>query len=1166
MAKSIPAGPAPDAPFNLDSVSPLYAPWEEPIAHRARASEPSKPALVVARRRPSKLPVVSTLRGLVREWRESEYPGASKTTRTLLHYWFERSHRVPGPQGDTEFRYYFCQREAVETLIYLKEVRGTDRVSQLLAEYGGPLLATAALGVPEQEDAWARAAFKMATGSGKTKAMALCIAWSYFHALFESNSPMAKHFVVIAPGLTVYERLKDDLAGGKVFDPPPRGDPIIPPEWRGDWNISVVEQDAAGGAATGGVIYLTNIHRLYDPSKRKGKKDAEYQPFMGPSVSKASALDVGEALRERIAAHKSIIVLNDEAHHVWDPDSAWNDAIDALHEGCRRKGGVGVVHQLDFSATPKDDQGQLFKHCVCDTPLGEAVDGGIVKFPIIGKASKLAEGISTNAGWKYDAHLRLGYNRWKLASEEWSKVGKKALLFVMCASTQEADEITKRMNDDPEVFPLLKGRTINLHTNLKGKIVMKGSGDERQPVFVEKEGDINDEDLKALRKLSRELDSGDSPYLCIVSVLMLREGWDVKNVTTIVPLRKYSAESKILAEQTLGRGLRRMTGPGTPGGVVETVTVIDHPAFAELYREELEQEGVLPEFIDADKPQQTTVDIFVDPKKDAAKLDIVLPQLSAGVKRKPMLDAPTMAEVKLGFAKLQKLPIDGKSEPVVDFEGRSLVTGEVITRTKIILPQMATAAMAVTYYVSLIEAECKVQGLFPKIGGLIQSFIEEVLFQQALSLYDPRLTGRLGDPDVATHILHVFVPLVRDRTIATEVRAPEQPPVCLKDWKIYKASHSERNPCKAATKTMFNLTPCRGGLEAALVPALDLAGNGVAAFAKNAGPQALRIDYVKANGQLSTYTPDFFVRGDDGVTFVVETKGREDTDVSRKARAAVAWCEAASKLGPKWQYVYVTEAGMQAMRGGEFAHFVRACAPALQTLLHEKQLQEAAPLFAEAIAKDAKPLLPTFVDQATLDALPIVARKAVEESILMFEFLSKRDSVNLAPAFTALLGPIDNAAKLTIERKLSPLVPGLPADQRTWFEPSLAIALAKSPDHYKRTAWNLRKTLLIQSGFMPMGLLRDCLDYALNDNSKIGGVYLAIKQTFLYAGSRKLLTELTAVYQYRNKHVAHQESPITEVKPAGVALGRWIKTLRLLTSPPPEDRAEATQKTLGTNL
>ncbi|MCH7792422.1 MAG: DEAD/DEAH box helicase family protein [Planctomycetes bacterium] len=1144
---SISAGPA-DITLNLDSISPLYAPWEEPTAHRARAKEPNKPALVVARRRPSKLPVVNELRGLVRDWRESEYPGSSKTTRTLLHYWFERSHRVQGPEGEIEFRYYYCQREALETLIYLKEVRKTDRVSQILAEYGGPLLATAALGVPDEEDAWPKACFKMATGSGKTKVMALAIAWSYFHALFESDSPMAKHFVVIAPGLTVYERLKDDFVAGKDKPDIFSVDPIIPPEWRGDWNISVVEQDAAGGAATGGVIYLTNIHRLYDPSKRKGKKDAEYYEFMGPSVSKASALDVGAALRERITGHKSIMVLNDEAHHVWDPDLEWSKAIRFLHDGCRARGGTGVVHQLDFTATPKDNEGNLFKHCICDTPLGEAVDGGLVKFPIIGKASKLVEGISTNAGYKYDTHLRLGYNRWEAATDEWSKVGKKALLFVMCESTQAADEITRRLNDDPEVFPLLKGRTINLHTNLKGRVVMKGTGENRVAVFEENERQISDDDLRELRKLSRELDSGESPYLCVVSVLMLREGWDVKNVTTIVPLRKFSAESGILPEQTLGRGLRRMTGPGVPGGTVETVYVIDHPAFAELYRDELEQEGVIPEIVDANRPLKTTVDIFVDPKKDADTLDITLPQLSAGFKRKPVLDPPTMADVKAGFADLQKLPIDSKTDRVIDFEGRSLTTGELLARLRIDLPQLATAALAVTYYVSLIEAECKVQGLFKSIGGLIQSFIEEVLFVEPVGLYDTRLAARLGDPDVATHVLHVFVPLVRDRTIQTEVRAPELPPVSLKDWKPYKASHSERNPCKQAAKTMFNLIPCRLALEAALVPGLDLKDNGVAAFAKNAGPQSLRIDYVKANGQLSTYTPDFFVRSDDGAMYLVETKGREDTDVSRKARAAVAWCEAASKAGATWQYVYVTESGMQAMSGGEFAHLVRACAPALQTLVHEEEMQEAAPLFAEAIAQDVKAALPAFIDQATLDALPEAARKAADEAILMFEFLTKREGVNLAPAFTALLGALDNAARALVVQRLGPLVPALPDDQRPWFEPYFRGSAAKPADHYKRVSKNLRKTLLFDSGLMPIGLLRDCLDYALNDNAKIGGVFDALKRAFKFSGGRKMLAEVNFVYDFRNVHVAHQESTISDARPAGAAMGRWIRLLGLLSS------------------
>ena len=91
-------------------------------------------------------------------------------------------------------------------------------------------------------------------------------------------------------------------------------------------------QDEASGAATGGTLYLTNIHRLYDTSKRRRKSETELYDWAGPVVSKAKALDTGEALRERITSHRRVMVLNDEAHHLWDPDSAWNEAIAYLHE------------------------------------------------------------------------------------------------------------------------------------------------------------------------------------------------------------------------------------------------------------------------------------------------------------------------------------------------------------------------------------------------------------------------------------------------------------------------------------------------------------------------------------------------------------------------------------------------------------------------------------------------------------------------------------------------------------------------------------------------------------------------------------------------------------------------------------------------------------------
>jgi type III restriction enzyme len=212
------------SPSTLNStiLEPLFAPWAEPNAHRVRAEKAGDPAVIVQGRRASPIDLVSNLRSAVRDWREAFYIGASDTTIQLLNHWFGRAHRQITPDGeDFEFRYYFCQREAIETLIYLKEFRRIECLSQIIAEFGGANAELQALGITEEEDNWSRYAFKLATGAGKTKVMSLCIVWSYFHALRESDSELARHFVVIAPNLTVYERLKDDFGNGHVFDMPP---------------------------------------------------------------------------------------------------------------------------------------------------------------------------------------------------------------------------------------------------------------------------------------------------------------------------------------------------------------------------------------------------------------------------------------------------------------------------------------------------------------------------------------------------------------------------------------------------------------------------------------------------------------------------------------------------------------------------------------------------------------------------------------------------------------------------------------------------------------------------------------------------------------------------------------------------------------------------------
>src|ERR1035437_1985077 len=188
---------------------------------------------------------------------------------------------------------------------------------------------------------------------------------------------------------------------------------------------------------------------------------------MGPTVSRAKALDTGAELRKRITGHERVMVLNDEAHHLWDPGSAANEAISYLHETIASRTGAGLVAQLDFSATPKDDGGRIFQHVVCDTPLGEAVDGGIVKTPIIGRGKGWVERTSTDASERFEEQLRVGYARWLKSKEEWQASGKKPLLFVMTEDTEAANKIAHRLNTDA-IFKELNGKTTNLHTNQIG--------------------------------------------------------------------------------------------------------------------------------------------------------------------------------------------------------------------------------------------------------------------------------------------------------------------------------------------------------------------------------------------------------------------------------------------------------------------------------------------------------------------------------------------------------------------------------------------------------------------------------------------------------------------------------------------------------------------------
>jgi type III restriction enzyme len=199
-------------------------------------------------------PAVPAIRNAVWKWRDAGYLGVTDTSRILLNFWFHSDHKLPN--GQTFSYHNPAQQEAVESLIYVFEVAGVHSLQSLYQQFIPAELASN-IRMP-QYDPFARYCTKMATGSGKTKVMSLAIAWQYFNAVCEANDAYARTFLLIAPNVIVFERLRTDFAGGYIF----KTDPIIPKELRLFWDMQFYIRGEAERASSQGALYLTNIQQL----------------------------------------------------------------------------------------------------------------------------------------------------------------------------------------------------------------------------------------------------------------------------------------------------------------------------------------------------------------------------------------------------------------------------------------------------------------------------------------------------------------------------------------------------------------------------------------------------------------------------------------------------------------------------------------------------------------------------------------------------------------------------------------------------------------------------------------------------------------------------------------------------------------------------------------
>lgn len=833
-------------------------------------------------------PLVAMLRRKVKEFRDSGYEGATDTSRSLLNWWFKEPHLLPGVGTIMgSFEYYFAQRESIETIVYLHDVVGAKDKYDLMRFDSSELVSASMF-----DETWRRYVIKMATGSGKTKVMSLALAWSFFNKWYEPNSDLSRNFLVIAPNIIVLDRIYKDFQGLRIF----HEDPVLPDNgydgqnWVNDFQLTLHLQDEVRVTRPTGNIFLTNIHRVYSgediPPSPEDENTMDY--FLGKRPTGAttdSKVDLGMIVRDI----DELMILNDEAHHIHDKKLAWFKSIEDIHNRLLHKESA-LSLQVDVTATPRHNNGAIFVQTVADYPLVEAISQNVVKHPVLPDApsrAKLSERKSARYTEKYADYIELGVIEWRKAYEEHAKMGKKAILFVMTDDTRNCDDVAEYLETH---YPELKDAVLVIHTKNNGEISEASSGKAK-------------EDLEELRKQANEIDNANSPYKAIVSVLMLKEGWDVRNVTTIVGLRAYSAKSNILPEQTLGRGLRKMYPRNDVG---EYVSVVGTDAFMEFV-ESIQAEGVELEH----KPMgegtgpKTPLVVEVDnenEKKDIDALDIEIPVLTPRVYReyKNLNDLDITA---MGHQKVIYLEFSEEEQRQIVF--KDITTGEITHTTALDIAGLADYRSVLGYFAQTIMKELRLISGYDVLYGKIKAFVQNELFDHQVDLETSNTLRNLSEMAATKTLIETFKQAINALTVQQKGSAEIRDTIKLRQTRPFIVKDQGYLIPK---KSVFNRIIGDSQLELEFAGFLESCPD-VVSFAKNYLAVHFKLDYVNATGDISNYYPDFFVKLSEKHVVIVETKGQEDLDVPPKMERLRQWCEDINRVQSDltYDFAYVDE-------------------------------------------------------------------------------------------------------------------------------------------------------------------------------------------------------------------------------------------------------------------
>jgi type III restriction enzyme len=842
-------------------------------------------------------PLVANLRRKVKEFRDNDYALASETSRSLLKWWFIEKHLVPGPDGELkQFQYFFAQREALETIIYLYDVVKVKTKHDLMRFDSSNIVREDMF-----DESWLRMVIKMATGTGKTKVMSLALAWSYFHKIYEHDSTLARNFLVIAPNIIVLDRIYKDFEGLRIF----YSDPVIPSNgfggrnWQDDFQMVLHKQDEVHSTQSVGNIFLTNIQRVYSSKDVTPTPDDDntMDYFLGKrpvGATTDSKVDLGVIVREV----DELMIINDEAHHVHDEKLAWFKSIQDIHNHLLQKGSsLGL--QLDVTATPKHVNGAIFVQTISDYPLVEAIYQNVVKHPVlpdIPSREKLKERTSIKYVEKYKDFIDLGILEWKKVYDETLKIGKKAILFVMTDDTRNCDDVAEYL----ETLTDLSGAVLTIHTKNNGEISEGSTGKAK-------------EELENLRRLSNEIDADTSPYKAIVSVLMLKEGWDVRNVTTIVGLRAYSSKSNILPEQTLGRGLRKMNYDLTE----EYVSVIGTKPFMDFI-ESIKSEGVELERRAMGEGTETKAPLVVEvdrsnTNKNLEKLDIEIPILTPRI----VSEFKNLSNLDVIFPTNEKIkPNKYTEEELKAIVFKELTTDEVTHITYLDSAGVADYRNVIGWFTKQIMKSHRLFSGYDVLYEKVQSFIKDELFIKVVNLEDPQIIRNLSEPTIVNKINTFFREKINALIISDKGDAEVRDYIKLRNTKSIIVNDQDSLIPK---KSIFNRIVGDSHLELEFASFLESCPD-VISYAKNNLAINFKIEYTNAVGDLAHYYPDFFVKISDDKIFIVETKGLEDQDDPLKLRRLKLWCEDVNKAQNKikFDFLFVDQA---TFKNNDFSSF-----------------------------------------------------------------------------------------------------------------------------------------------------------------------------------------------------------------------------------------------------